>query len=62
MGGCGTTDMRPASPRVAVAVFLEAYLVVTARDLRFLPLGREAGALVGALLLVAVQAMTPEHR
>jgi Na+/H+ antiporter NhaD/arsenite permease-like protein len=44
-----------------VAVFVAAYLVMTARDLRFLPLGRAGGALVGAFLLVAVQVMTPEE-
>ncbi len=53
--------MNPAPPWVAVAVFVAAYFVMTARDLRFLPLGRAGGALVGAFLLIAAQAMTPEE-
>jgi hypothetical protein len=32
-----------------------------ARDLRFLPLGRAGGALAGARLMVAAQAMMPEE-
>lgn len=51
--------MNPAPPWVAVAIFVAAYIVMTARHLRLLPLGRAGGALVGAFLLLTTQVMTP---
>ena len=44
-----------------VAVFLLTYLLITARRLRWLPIGRPAGALFGAVLMVAVGAVEPER-
>ncbi len=43
----------------AVAVFVLTYLLIAARELRFLPLGRPAGALLGAFLMVASGVLTP---
>lgn len=53
--------MNPAPAWVAVAIFLGAYVVMTARHLRLLPLGRAGGAMVGAFLLLTTQVMTPEQ-
>jgi Na+/H+ antiporter NhaD/arsenite permease-like protein len=50
-----------APPWVAVAVFLFAYVIITAPRLRLLPLGRPAGALVGAFLMVLLGVLTPEE-
>lgn len=49
-------DLRQAA---VVAVFLLSYLLITARRLRWLPLGRPAGVLFGAVLMVAVGGLTP---
>jgi len=50
-----------APPWLAVAIFLFAYVVITAPKLRVLPLGRPAGALVGAFLMVLLGVLTPEE-
>lgn len=42
-----------------LAIFLLSYLLITARRLRWLPIGRPAGVLLGAVLMVAVGALTP---
>jgi Na+/H+ antiporter NhaD/arsenite permease-like protein len=46
---------------VGLAVFVVTYLLVIARRLRWLPIGRPAGALVGAVLAVATGAIGPEQ-
>ncbi len=48
-------------PWIAIAVYLAAYVVITARGLRLLPLGRAGGALVGAFLMVLARVLTPEE-
>lgn len=53
--------MRP-SPRVTavvVGIFVLTYLLIAARRLRALPIGRPAGALLGAFLMVCVGALSP---
>lgn len=44
-----------------VAIFALTYLLIAARRLRLLPIGRPAGALLGAVLMVAVGALTPRQ-
>jgi Na+/H+ antiporter NhaD/arsenite permease-like protein len=44
---------------VVVAIFGLTYALIASRRLRLLPIGRPAGALLGALLMVAVGALTP---
>lgn len=44
-----------------VAIFALTYLLITARRLRWLPIGRPAGALFGAVLVVAVGGLTPHQ-
>lgn len=44
---------------LVVGVFLLTYALIAARRLRILPIGRPAGALLGAFLMVAVGALTP---
>jgi Na+/H+ antiporter NhaD/arsenite permease-like protein len=44
---------------VAVGIFALTYLLVASRRLRLLPIGRPAGALLGALLMVATGVITP---
>lgn len=46
---------------VAVAVFALTYLLIASRRLRVLPIGRPAGALLGAVLMVALGVLTPEQ-
>lgn len=46
---------------VVVAIFLLSYALIATRRLRLLPIGRPAGALLGAVLMVAVGALTPEE-
>jgi Na+/H+ antiporter NhaD/arsenite permease-like protein len=41
------------------AVFLLTYALIVSRRLRLLPIGRPAGALVGAVLMVAIGAISP---
>lgn len=43
-----------------LAIFTLTYVLIATRRLRLLPIGRPAGALLGALLMVAVGALTPE--
>jgi len=43
------------------AIFCLTYLLIAGRRLRILPIGRPAGALLGAVLMVAVGALTPEQ-
>lgn len=45
----------------AVAVFALTYLLIAARRLRWLPIGRPSGALLGAFLMVATGVLTPER-
>lgn len=44
-----------------VIIFCFTYILIAARRLRLLPIGRPAGALFGAVLMVAVGALTPEE-
>jgi len=44
---------------VFVAIFALTYLLIASRRLRWLPIGRPAGALVGAVLMVAAGGLTP---
>lgn len=44
---------------VFVAIFALTYLLIATRRLRWLPIGRPAGALVGAVMMVATGALTP---
>lgn len=53
--------MNGSPPWVAVLIFACAYLVITAPKLRLLPLGRPAGALVGAFAMVLAGVLTPEE-
>lgn len=46
---------------VAIAVFLVSYALIAFRRLRVLPIGRPAGALLGAVLMVALGVLTPER-
>jgi Na+/H+ antiporter NhaD/arsenite permease-like protein len=55
------TASNGAPPWVAVLIFLAAYIVITAPKLRLLPLGRPAGALVGAFAMVLAGVLTPEE-
>lgn len=43
-----------------IAIFSLTYLLIAARRLRWLPIGRPAGALLGAFLMVATGALTPD--
>lgn len=43
------------------AVFLLTYALIASRRLRLLPIGRPAGALVGAVLMVTLGALTPRE-
>jgi Na+/H+ antiporter NhaD/arsenite permease-like protein len=45
---------------VAVAIFVLSYALIASRRLRILPIGRPAGALLGAVLMVALGVLTPE--
>lgn len=42
-------------------VFIVTYLLIASRRLALLPIGRPAGALVGAVLMVVIGALTPEE-
>jgi Na+/H+ antiporter NhaD/arsenite permease-like protein len=42
-----------------VVVFTLTYVLIAARRVKLLPIGRPAGALVGAVLMVAIGALTP---
>lgn len=53
--------MNGAPPWLAILIFGIAYLVITAPKLRLLPLGRPAGALVGAFAMVLFRVLTPEE-
>jgi len=44
---------------VAVGIFALTYLLIASRRLRLLPIGRPAGALLGAALMVASGVLTP---
>lgn len=46
---------------IAVAVFLFTYALIASRRLAILPIGRPAGALLGAVLMVAFGVLTPER-
>jgi len=50
-----------APPWVAIAVFLFSYLIITVPQLSLLPLGRPAGALVGAFLMVLLGVLSAEE-
>ncbi|MBX3468737.1 MAG: anion transporter [Planctomycetes bacterium] len=45
---------------LAVAIFCLTYVLIAARRLRVLPIGRPAGALLGAVLMVGARVITPE--
>jgi len=45
---------------LALAIFCGTYLLIAARRLRWLPIGRPAGALLGAVLMVATGVLTPQ--
>lgn len=45
----------------AVTIFAFTWLVIASRRLRWLPIGRPAGALVGAVAMVAVGALSPHQ-
>ncbi|MCZ7681819.1 MAG: hypothetical protein M5U28_24720 [Sandaracinaceae bacterium] len=44
---------------VAVLVFVLSYALIASRRLSLLPIGRPAGALLGAVLMVATGVLTP---
>jgi Na+/H+ antiporter NhaD/arsenite permease-like protein len=44
---------------IAVAIFAVTYVLIAARRLHLLPIGRPAGALLGAVLMVALGVLTP---
>lgn len=44
-----------------VAIFLLTYALIAARRLRWLPIGRPGGALLGAVAMVVVGALSPEE-
>jgi Na+/H+ antiporter NhaD/arsenite permease-like protein len=44
---------------LAVGIFAATYVLIAARKLRWLPIGRPAGALVGAVAMVAFGVLTP---
>lgn len=46
---------------VAVAIFVFSYGLITSRRLRLLPIGRPAGALLGATLMVAFGVLSPQE-
>lgn len=46
---------------LVVAIFALTYVLIAARRLRLMPIGRPAGALLGATLMVAVGALTPDE-
>ncbi len=46
---------------VAAVIFCVTYILIAARELSFLPIGRPAGALLGAVLMVAAGVLTPEE-
>src|SRR5438874_2305012 len=46
---------------VAIAIFALAYLLISGRRLKVLPLNRPAAALLGAVLMVECGVMTPEQ-
>ncbi len=47
------------STSVTVLIFTLTYALIASRRLRLLPVGRPAGALIGAVLMVATGALTP---
>lgn len=52
----------PVAPlTVAIVVFAITYALIVARRLHWLPIGRPAGALVGACLAVATRTISPEE-
>jgi Na+/H+ antiporter NhaD/arsenite permease-like protein len=46
---------------VSLLVFAGAYVLIAARRLRWLPVGRPTGALLGAVLMVLLRCLTPEQ-
>src|SRR5690606_42060489 len=46
---------------IAVGVFVLTYALIASRRLAILPIGRPAGALLGAVLMVALGVLTPER-
>ncbi len=46
---------------LVIAVFAGTYVLIAARRLAWLPIGRPAGALLGAVAMVAIGALTPEE-
>ena len=45
---------------LAAGIFLLTYALIAGRRLRFLPIGRPAGALLGCFLMVALGVLGPE--
>ena len=46
---------------VAIAIFCAAYLLISGRSLKVLPLNRLAAALLGTVLMVACGIVTPQQ-
>ncbi|HYC76336.1 MAG TPA: SLC13 family permease [Planctomycetota bacterium] len=53
--------MTPWQTWYAVAVFVFTWLLIANRQLRWIPLGRAAGALLGAVLMTAGGVLTPDE-
>ncbi len=51
----------PAKTILVLIVFGLTYLLIAARQLRYIPIGRPAGAMLGAVAMVAIGAITPEQ-
>jgi Na+/H+ antiporter NhaD/arsenite permease-like protein len=49
------------SKTVALLVFVFAYALISARRMRWLPVGRPTGALLGAVLMVLLGCLTPDE-
>lgn len=47
-------------PELTLAIFLLSYALIATRRLAFLPIGRPAGALLGAVLMVALGSLSPD--
>ncbi|PJB35187.1 MAG: anion transporter, partial [Deltaproteobacteria bacterium CG_4_9_14_3_um_filter_51_14] len=46
---------------ITYAIFILTYALIASRRLALLPIGRPAGALLGAVLMVVFGAITPEE-
>lgn len=57
--GSGFFCMEAGLAATAAAIFCITYILIAARELSFLPIGRPAGALLGAVLMVTAGVLTP---